>query len=325
MSSASEALGSPSSRRQSNDGTGFQLIAAPFTPLDPSGALACHVIRDLADRLHGDGVTGVFICGSNGEGPSLSSSERAQVTEEWIATAKGRLRTMVHVGHSSITEARALARHAAEHGADAASATASFYFRPGSLGDLVDSMAEIAAGAPDLPFYYYHLPAMTGLNFDMVAFLDEARNQIPNFAGIKYTASTIWEYQACIDNAKDSSMEVLFGYDEMLLPAMSVGASGAVGSTYNFAAPLYRQMIEAFQNGRLELARERMSELVTMVRILTRYPAIPAQKAIMKRIGLDVGPCRLPLGSLSQDKICSLYRDLDAVDFWNSLDRVRGA
>src|SRR3546814_363781 len=125
--------------------------------------------------------------------------ERMAVAEAYVASATGKLLVFVHVGHTSIAECRKLASHAEQIGADAVSAVAAFYFKPTNVANLVDSMAQIAAAAPNTPFYYYHIPALTGVGMDMVEFLRLGEDKIPSLAGIKYTAATIHEYQACLD------------------------------------------------------------------------------------------------------------------------------
>lgn len=294
------------------------LYAAPFTPFRSDGAPELDGIAGLADSLVRDGVRGAFICGSNGEGPNLTSAERRAVTEAWIAASANRLRIMVHVGHASVAEARELAAHAAEAGADAASAVAAFYFKPGNVEVLADCMASIAAGAPDLPFYYYHIPGLTGVGLDMVAFLDIAGKKIGNLKGIKYTASTLWEYSACL-SAADGAFDVLFGSDEMLLPALAVGARAAIGSTYNFAAPMYLDVVDHFEAGDMPAARVVMNKLIDMVRVILRYPPIPAQREIMRHLGHDLGACRLPLSPLSDSQAAALVAELDAIGFWRDL------
>lgn len=294
------------------------LIAATFSTFNAEGALDLKLVPRVVDRLVSDGLRGVFVCGTNGEGPSLTIQERMAVAETYVKAAKGRLLVMVHVGHSSVEECRRLAAHAQEIGADAISAVAAFYFKPSSVANLVDSMAKIASAAPNLPFYYYHIPALTGVGLDMVEFLRMGGTRIPNLAGIKYTAATIHEYQACV-NYDGGKFDILYGYDELLLPALVVGAKGAVGSTYNYAAPLYLQVMADFSAGRLREAQKRQLLLVNMIREMTQYPAIPAQKAIMSMIGLDLGPCRLPLQKLKTGDTEALRKALDAIGFFDTL------
>jgi N-acetylneuraminate lyase len=294
------------------------LIAAVFTPFYEDGSLNITMIPVMVEKLVRDKVTGLFVCGSNGEGPDMTTEERMKVAEEFVNAAHGRLLIIVHVGHSSIAESKKLAMHAAATGADAISSVAAFYFKPISVEILARCMAEIASAAPAIPFYYYHIPSLTGVCMDMVDFLKFAGDIIPNLAGIKYTSTTIQEYQSCLE-MENRKYDVLFGFDELLLPALSVGAKGAIGSTYTFAAPLFLNTIGLFKQNNLEAALVQHSFLVEMIRIFARYPAIPAQKAIMKMLGWDLGPCRLPLVSLSNDQYSKLYSELDEISFFTKV------
>jgi len=281
------------------------LMAAVFTPFDQQGKINISVIPDFVERLISNRLSGVFICGSNGEGPNMTLDERMRVAEAFVKTAHRQIKVIIHVGHSSIADAKVLAAHAESIGADAVSAVACFYFKPASIQYLVDSMAEIAVAAPNLPFYYYHIPRLTGVEMDMLTFLQLAEKTIPNLAGIKYTAPTLYEYQSCLAY-RQGNYNILFGMDEMLLPAMAVGAKGAIGSTYTFAAPLYYEMMDAFKSGDIGQAIAFQQDLINMVNIILKYPAISAQKAIMKMQGLDLGQCRLPLQNLSSGEVDSL-------------------
>lgn len=298
------------------------LIAAAFTPFREDGTLNMEMIPVIVEKLVHDKLTGVFVCGSNGEGPNMTTEERMQVSEAFVKAAYGRLLIIVHVGHSSIAESKKLAAHAASIGADAFSSVAAFYFKPISVENLADCMAEIASAAPKLPFYYYHIPILTGVGMDMIDFLNYAGSKIPNLAGIKYTSSTIQEYQSCVE-LENYKYNVLFGFDELLLPALSVGAKGAIGSTYTFAAPRYLKTIELFHQNKMEAARKQHSFLVEMIRIFVKYPSIPAQKAIMKMLGWDMGPCRLPLVTLSKVQYNKLYSQLDEISFFEKVQSAK--
>lgn len=294
------------------------LMAAPFTPFNTKGELNLDIIPSYVDRLVADGLKGIFVCGSNGEGPNMTIEERMAVAAAFKKAAGNRLKLFVHVGHTSIAECRRLAQHAREIGADAVSSVAAFYFKPTSVSNLVNAMAEIAEAVPDMPFYYYHIPHLTGVGMDMTEFLRQSEKRIPNLAGIKYTATSLWEYQLCVHQDK-GKFDVLFGLDEMLLPALSVGAKGAIGSTYTFAAPLYLEVHDLFRRGDFAAAREKMLYLVKMVKVLLMFPPIPAQKAIMKRIGFDLGPCRQPLVTMTTEEESSLCGKLDELGFFSKL------
>lgn len=291
------------------------LIAATFTPLKPDGSLNLALIPPVTDHLVANGITGIYVAGSTGEGVSLTMDERRAVAEAYIDAAAGRLMVFVQVGQDSVEQARQLAAHAQSAGASAVSAVTPTYFKPATLDALVESMACIAASAAELPFYYYHIPAVTGVAFDMIDFLGRAGERIPNLAGIKYTASTLYEFQGCVE-FDGGRYDILFGLDEMLLGALAVGAEAAIGSTYNFSAPVYHRVMAAFAEGDLDTARRWQSRSIDIVRAFTRYGGREAQKAMMGMIGFDCGPCRPPLTTLPAERAAALRKDLEAVDFF---------
>ncbi len=262
------------------------------------------------------GVHGLYVCGSTGEGMSLTSDERRSVAEAYVRAAAGRVPVLIQVGHTSLAEARSLAAHAQQIGADAVSATAPFYFKPDSVETLIDSMAEVAAGAPELPFYYYHIPVLTGVSLSMVEFLTHASDRIENLAGLKYTSATLHEFQQC-QELDDGRFEVLWGCDEMMLAALATGAKGAVGSTFNIAAPLYQRILDAFDQGDVAEARRWQLRSVQMVHTIGRFPFHPAMKEVLGMLRMPCGPCRLPQRRLSSDEIVVLRDDLNAIGFFD--------
>lgn len=291
------------------------LIAAVFSPMQADGRLNLNAVPSIADGLIEAGVKGFFVCGSTGEGALLSGSERRDMAAAYVAATRGRVPVIIHVGHNSLAEARQLAWHAQEIGADAIAAVPPNYFRPDSAQGLVGCFSELCSDTPDLPFFYYHIPSLTGVNISVVDFLTRAADHLPSLIGLKYTAPTVDEFQECL--AFDGGRyTVLFGRDEMLLSGLCVGAQGGVGSTYNFAAPLYNRIIKAFNGGDIARARELQAQSIQMIRIMVRYGGVPAFKAVMGLIGLDCGPTRRPLQTLSSDQVEGLEKELDQIGFF---------
>jgi N-acetylneuraminate lyase len=291
------------------------LVPATFTPLQADGSLNLAVVAPMVEHLIRDGVTGLYVCGSTGEGPSLTREERMATTEAFVAAAQRRIPVVVQVGHNSIAEARLLAAHAQAAGADAISATPPSYFRPPTPAALIDCMAEIAASAPALPFYYYHIPVMTGVTPNVAALLREGSKAIPTLVGVKFSHTAVYDLQAAVavDNGR---FNLLFGSDEMLLSGMCGGAHGAVGSTYNFAAPLFNRILAAFAAGDLPEARRLQGHAVEMVNVLVRHGGNAAIKAVMALLNLDCGPVRLPQVAIGVEQQQQLRQELDANGFF---------
>ncbi len=291
------------------------LIAAGFTPMLDNGDLNLALVPAIVNQLTDEQIRGFFVCGSTGEGPSLTTAERKQVAVAYVDASAGRTPIIVHVGHNSLKDSQTLATHAQEIGADAISLVPPSYFKPKSIEALVSFMAEVAACAPNLPFYYYHIPGITDVNIDVVELLRTGHNRIPTLAGIKYSKTTVYEMQACVE-MDNGRFNVLFGSDEMLLSGLCGGAHGAIGSTYNFAAPLYNKIISAFAENNIAEAQRLQGLAVQMVNAIMQFEAQPGLKAMMKLVDLDCGPSRLPLVTLKPDEVDKLRRDMEEIGFF---------
>ena len=154
----------------------------------------------------------------------------------------------MQVGHNSIAEAWLLAAHAQEVGADAISATPPSYFKPPTQAAFVDCMAEIAAAASDLPFYYYHIPGMTGVTSNVAALLREGKPRIPSLVGVKFSHPAVFDMQAAVA-VEDGRYNVLFGSDEMLLSGLAGGRTGR-WQHLQLYLPLFNRIMAAFAAGR---------------------------------------------------------------------------
>lgn len=292
------------------------LVAAPFTALHADGSLHLDKVETQAESLYLNGVKGAFVCGTTGESLSLTVPERMALAERWKAVAPDGFAVIVHVGHTCLEDAKALAAHAQKIGAQAIGAMAPCFFKPASVDDLVAWCAEVAAAAPALPFYYYHIPSMTGVSIPAADVLERGAERIPTLVGAKFTYENLMDYHRCL-RLRDGRFDMLFGRDEILLSALVLGAKGAVGTTYNFAAPLFLRVIEAFQKGDLAAAQAEQLRAVEMIQTLLRHGGLPAFKAVMKMIRVDCGPVRPPLRDLTLEERHHLHQDLERIGFFD--------
>lgn len=298
------------------------LVAAPFTPFKKNGAVDEGMIERLAASLEANRVAGAFVCGTTGEGVSMTTAERMKVAARWQACAGKKLRVIVHVGHTSLGDSRALAAHAQKIGAAAVGCMAPYCFKPSKAEDLAAFCAEVAAAAPELPFYYYHIPCVTGVTIPAFDFLRAAADKIPTLAGIKFTHENLMDFAACA-RWEGGRFDALFGRDEMLLAGLSAGAEGAIGSTYNYAAPVYHRIIAAYARGDMAAAQAEQARANAMIAVLIRYGGLPpAGKGFMKAIGLDCGPVRLPLRPLTDAQAEALRAEAESAGFFGFASRA---
>ncbi len=256
------------------------LVAAAHSPFHEDGSLNLAVVEKQAAHFLNSNVATIFICGTTGECHSLSLEERRALAKRWFEVARGMaLKIVVHVGSNCLADARALAAQAQSLGAVAISALAPSYFKPRSLDAL--------ARAPE---------------------------RIPTLAGLKFTNPDLMAYQFCL-RADDGRWDVPFGVDEHFLGALAIGARGAVGSGFNFAAPVYHRLLKAFSAGDFAAAREEQFRGARLVRVLSGFGYMAAAKAVMGMLGVPVGPPRLPEPNLTAGRREDLRRKLDEMGF----------
>jgi len=289
------------------------IIPACHTPFDRDGNLNLAAVERQASHVLGMGLRGVFIAGTTGEFSSMTMDERKALCDRWMDVAGDTLRVAAHVGSNCQADALELAAHARQAGVAAIAVAPPSYFKPATVKDLVDFCVPIAAEVDPLPFYYYHIPSMTGVRLPGSEFLYEARFRIPNLRGLKFSHDDLVDLQCCVALEK-GAYDILFGFDEALLVGLCLGVSGAVGCTYNFAGRHYLRMIRAFESGDITAARAAQLEATLMVKSLASFGFMAASKAVMSLIGVDCGPVRAPLRNLTPGQLDELVGKLAAFD-----------
>lgn len=298
------------------------LINAPFTPFYENGEVNYEPIERYAQLLVKNGLKGVFINGSSGEGYMLTEEERMKLAERWMQVAPPDFKVLVHVGSTCVKSSKKLAAHAQEIGAFATGAMASPFPKVGRIEELVKYCEEIAAGAPNLPFYFYHIPAFNGVYLPMIELLQAVDGRIPNFAGIKYTFESLYEYNQC-RLYKDGKFDMLHGQDETILPCLAMGgAQGGIGGTTNYNGCNLVGIINAWNSGDLDKARELQNFSQEVINVIVKYRGnIVGGKRIMKLIGLDLGPNRTPFRNITPEEEKQLKADLEVIDFFNRCNK----
>lgn len=294
------------------------LIDAPFTPFHQNGDVNLEPIAAYAAMLQKNGLQGVFINGSSGEGYMLTTDERKTLAERWVSVAPKGFKVIVHVGSCCLRDSVELARHAQQIGAWGIGSMAPPFPHIGRIEELVKYCEQIAAAAPQLPFYYYHIPAFNGAYLPMTELLEAVDGRIPNFAGIKYTYESLYEYNQC-RLYKNGKYDMLHGQDETILPSLAQGgAKGGIGGTTNYNGRELVAIIEAWNNGDIEAAREHQNFAQLVINVICHYRGnIVAGKRIMKLIGFDLGPNRVPFQNMTDEEEARMKAELESIGFFS--------
>ncbi len=289
------------------------LIVAPFTAFKNDGFVDLQKVKEQEDFYRRNGAAGAFVCGTTGEGSALTMQEKKSLFKEWGRVKHDGFTVIGFLGGTCLEEEKELAKYAVECGLDAVAVTAPYYQKPADVDTLSMCCAEVAAAASEIPFFYYHIPCLTNVGFPMRSLLEKMDAEIPNLAGIKYTFEDLSDYQLCLE-FKERKYNILWGRDEMLLPALSIGASGFVGSTYGYCSRGNNMIIEKFNSGQIEEAAKLQLTSNRLITLLGKYGS-GSGKAFMKAAGLDLGPCRLPLQTMSRETYISFTEELKRLDF----------
>ena len=293
------------------------LVAATHTPMNADGTCNPNAVDAQAAFLASQGIKLAFITGSTGESAHMQLTERKENMAAWgEAGPKHGIRFVVHTGGNCVRDGRELAEYAVKCGAAATASNSPCYFKPGSLDALVDCCAYEAAGAPELPYYFYDIPALTHVSFNPCKFMEAAAKKIPNFSGLKFTNPDLALYIEAL-NYEGGKYDCPWGVDEWFLGALATGAQGGVGSSFNYAPKLYQSLIAAFEAGDIAEARHLQQLSVKMVNIIAAKGYMGCCKAIMGWWGVDLGPARLPMGTPDQATLTQLRDELKAIGFFD--------
>ncbi len=287
------------------------LVPAALTPFTPSGELNLAAVEKQAELFVRDKVAGVFVGGTTGEFCSLTLAERDALTVRWAAALKGTpVRLVVHVGANCLADSRAIAARADSLGAAAVALVCPSYLKPRSADVVIECCRDVASAAPKTPFYYYDIPVLTGVTFPVADWIEAVAERIPTFVGVKFTNPDLMTFQRLL-RAGSGRFDVLFGMDEQLLAAVVLGGRGAVGSGYNFSAPLFHQLLAAANRGDFATARDLQFQAVRLVVMMFRVGYFAAAKELMRMRGVDLGPVRLPLANFTPEQLTAFRNEFE--------------
>lgn len=271
------------------------VLPALITPFTKDNRVDKDGIRQNIEFLIDGGVSGVVPCGTTGEAATLSIKEHEKVIE--YAVEFSSVPVVAGTGSNNTTEALELTKFAKDAGADAALLITPYYNKPNDSGMLKHFMT-IAEGV-DIPIIIYNVPSRTGINLKPE--LTASLAKISNIVGIKEASGSLDQITRILELTKGEDFAVLSGDDGMTLPILSIGGTGVISVVANVAPKLVVEMVEAFQNGEQEKARELHLALAPLIRAMfLETNPIPVKKAV-EMIGLPAGNLRLPLASISPD------------------------
>ncbi len=284
------------------------IFPALLTPLSDDGsAVNYDSLRNLVERLIGAGVHGFFVCGGSGEGILLDPDERRRILETVLDQNAGRAQVIAHIGAISTAQAQELARHAAGLGVAAVAAIPPIYFKVDGAA-LNDHYRLIAEAAGDTPLWVYNIPSATGVEISAAVMADLLT--IPTVRGIKYSSYNLFDLRRIAELRGD--ITVHSGFDEVCVAGLSMGAHGAIGSTYNVLPVTFCRLYAAAADGDWAAAHAIQGEANRVIQALISAPLIAGMKAILSEWGIPCGSPRRPQRPLTSEERARLLAAVEA-------------
>lgn len=269
------------------------IFPALLTPFNEQGKINEIALCNLVEYNLKKGVAGFYVGGSTAEAFLLTEEERISIMKVVHECAKDKCVLIAHIGCISTEQAIRLAKVAKELGYDAISSVAPFYYKF-SFEEIKKYYFDIV-NAVDMPMLVYNFPAFSGVTLtvdNIKEFLSDER-----FIGVKHTSSDYFALEQFKTTYPD---KVIYnGYDEMFLAGLSMGADGAIGSTFNFMAEKYIKIYECFKKNNLKEAQRLQREANAIIQALCKVGVMQGEKAILEALGLDFGTARAPFKELT--------------------------
>lgn len=269
------------------------ILPAFVTPLNEDNTINHEVTCRLLDRQLQQGADGFYICGATGEGLVMQPEARTDLAQTVVKHLAGRVPCISHIAAIDMTTTLKLAREAEAAGCDYVAAIPPTYFAY-TQEDIYAYYKSIADSVHIPVMIYYHPAAGVTLSAKFVARLFE----IENIRAVKWSKADYFQMMVAKD-LTHGEINIINGPDEMLLCGLAGGADGGIGTTYNFMLPWFKNLYNAFLEGRIDEARRQQYQINRVIHEMFDAPIIPETKLIMKAMGFDVGHATYPMHRFS--------------------------
>lgn len=269
------------------------IVPALVTPYRDDGSVHHPSLVRIVERCLEGGADGFYVCGSTGEAFLLTEEERMAVLETVVKASAGRAAVIAHVGAVATDVSIRLARHAADAGACAISAVPPFYYGF-SMQEIQRHYLDIIDAA-GMPMIVYNFPANTGVTLDVTTAPELLAH--PSVVAVKHTSVDLYQLERMKRAREDL---VLFnGHDEVFLGGLSMGADGAIGSTFNVLAEHFVMIRQLFLSGDLTDAARLQRRVNDLISTLIAIGVFNGIKYLLEQEGIPSGSCRRPFQPLT--------------------------
>ena len=280
------------------------VCVAMVTPFDSDGELDLAAGRDLAAHLVEQGIDALVLAGTTGESPTTTDEEKVALLKAVREEVGDKARIIAGAGSNDTRHAVAMAKSAAEAGADGLLVVTPYYSKPSQAG--VEAHFRAVAEATDLPVCLYDIPGRSGIPIDSGTIRKLA--EVDTIQAVKDAKGNFLEASTLI---QETGLAWYSGDDPLNLPWLAVGATGMVSVVGHAAPKALRELVTAYENGDLARAREiNANTLNVLARQQGALGGVTFAKAALRLQGIEVGDPRLPVAAATDEQVERLREEM---------------
>lgn len=285
-----------------------RLLTAMVTPMNQDGSINYDAMADFADWLIANGSDGLVVCGTTGESPTISTEEKLELFRTVVKRVNKRVPVIAGTGSNNTAGTIDLTKAAEATGVDGFLVVGPYYNKPPQEGFYQHFKA--IAEATELPLIVYNVPGRTSSNILPQTVVRLAQD-CKNIVAIKEAAGNVSQV-ADLYSVLPEDFTIYSGDDLLILPFMSVGATGLISVVSNTGGQLLQDLMQAFEAGKIKEAMDLNAKMLPVAKamFITTNP-IPVKEAVSMLTPIDAGPVRLPLVSMSEpekEKVCDVFK-----------------
>ena len=280
------------------------VCVAMVTPFDSDGELDLAAGRDLAAHLVEQGIDALVLAGTTGESPTTTDEEKVALLKAVREEVGDKARIIAGAGSNDTRHAVAMAKAAAEAGADGLLVVTPYYSKPSQAG--VEAHFRAVAEATDLPVCLYDIPGRSGIPID-----SDTIRKLAEVDTIKAMKDAKGDMLAASTLIQETGLAWYSGDDPLNLPWLAVGATGMISVVGHAAPKALRELVTAYENGDLARAREiNANTLNVLARQQGALGGVTFAKAALRLQGIEVGDPRLPVAAATDEQVERLREEM---------------
>ena len=279
---------------------------AIITPFDKNGDINFPALKEIVEFQVENGTDCICACGTTGEASTMNDKEHLSVIEFIVNTVNGRIPVIAGTGSNDTRHGLELCKNACALGVDGLLVVTPYYNKTSQRG-LVHHYNTIADSV-DKPIIIYNVPGRTGCNVAPATL--KALAEHPNIAGIKEASGNMAQVVEMMSLCADK-IDFYSGNDEINIPIMAMGGSGAISVLANVAPAQTHNMLKYALDGDYKNASKMQMEALDLINSLfCEVNPIPVKEG-MNLLGFNAGYTRLPLYEMAPENVERLRKSME--------------